>query len=223
MEKALIVALLLSLTLMAKLGYSQAQGNQEISPKVLAVFPSSDSLPENLLRLYIHFSKPMKTIGNLEKIKLRDEAGREVDGAIFNHVFELWNQEQTQLTLLLDPARVKTGLRAHEERGRALQAGKNYELHIGSLEDVDGGMTQAFTKSFYVIKEDKRAPNKALWTFRLPPAGSKSPLLIRFPQMLDRLSLLQRLKLTDKNNQPIAGQIEIGQGESEWRLIPHKT
>ncbi|MEM6844891.1 MAG: hypothetical protein AAF632_21940 [Bacteroidota bacterium] len=191
---------------------------------ITKIYPTSDTLPENLLRLYIHFSKPMRTTGNLEKIKLLDENGQEVVGAFFNNVYELWDKEQKQLTLIFDPGRVKTGLIAHEEKGRSLQMGKNYQLVIGRLEDVEGNrLKETYTKSFYVSKEDRLSPNIAQWEIKTPKANSQSPLVVRFPKMLDHLSLRQRLQLTNKNNKPIEGQVEIASQETEWNFtLPEK-
>jgi len=165
----------------------------------------------------------MKTIGNLEYIKLLDEKGEEVVGAIFNNVHELWDKEQKQLTLIFDPSRVKTGLVAHEEKGRSLKVGENYKLVIGRLEDVEGNLLkEAYNKSFYVSHEDKLSPNTELWNIQIPKAYTHSPLIVQFPEMLDRLSLLQRLQLTDENSQPIIGKVEIAKQETEWQLVPIK-
>ncbi len=192
-------------------------------PMVTAVFPSTDTLPENLLRMYIHFSKSMKIIGNLEKIKLMDENDQEVVGAIFNNVYELWDKEQKQLTLIFDPSRVKTGLVVYKEKGRALQVGKNYQLVIGQLEDVEGNkLKEVFTKSFVVSKEDRLSPSTALWEIKTPQANTRSPLIVQFPDILDRLSLLQRLQLTAKNNEPISGKVTISKQETKWLFVPTK-
>ncbi len=220
MDKGLI-AILIALFSFVCFACQSPKVKLEVLPEVTAVFPSSDTLPENLLRMYIHFSKPMKTIGNLEKIKLVDNNGQELIGAIFNNVQELWDHEQRQLTLILDPARVKTALKANEEMGRALREGKHYKLVIGELEDVEGmPLKEVFTKSFYVTKEDKLSPNTTLWKMEVPKANSQAPLIVQFPEMLDQLSLLQRLQLTDENNQPISGQVEITKQETEWRFVP---
>ena len=193
---------------------------EEILPVVSAVFPSSDTLPENLLRMYVHFSKPMKTIGNLEKIDLVNEEGQKVVGAIFNNMYELWDKQQQQLTLIFDPSSVKTGLMAHAEKGRSLQAGRNYKLVIGHLEDVEGNkLKEIYAKSFYVRDENRLSPNTEQWTIKIPKANSRSPLIIQFPAMLDRLSLQQRLQLTDKHKQPINGKVEIAKQETEWRFV----
>ena len=187
----------------------------------MAVFPSSDTLPENLLRMYIHFSKPMKTVGNLENIKLLDNKGQEVDGAIFNNVYELWDKTQKNLTIIFDPARVKTGLKANAQMGSALQVGKRYTLRIGQLEDVySNPLASTFTKSFFVNEADKIAPKIENWKVIIPKINSKTPLIIEFPSMLDHLSLLQRLQLTDSKNQPIDGQVEIKNQETTWHFNP---
>ena len=133
-------------------------------PVVTTIYPTSDTLPENLLRFYVQFSKPMKTINNLENIELVDEDGNVVKGAIFNNVYELWDKEQQQLTLILDPARVKTGLVAHKERGRALQAGKSFQLVIRQAEDIYGNQLKVpFIKPIYVIATDTVSPDISHW------------------------------------------------------------
>ncbi|MEO0732388.1 MAG: hypothetical protein AAFZ52_06110, partial [Bacteroidota bacterium] len=71
-------------------------------------------------------------------------------------------------------------------------------------------------------EEDRFSPNTVLWEIQVPKANSQSPLIIRFPAMLDRLSLLQRLQLTDENKQRISGQIEITEQETEWRFVPNE-
>ena len=200
--------------------FSLPETHQE-KPIDIKIYPTSDSLPENLLRLYIHFSQPMKTIGNLEKIKLIDENGDEVQGAIFNNVYELWNDAQKQLTIILDPARVKTGLQANESLGPALQSGKSFKLVVANMENIHGQkMLQAYIKQFFVINQDTIAPNIDQWVLKLPTIKSRSPLWIQFPGMIDQSSLYSRIKVMDVNEQVISGQIEIADNETEWRFIP---
>ncbi|MEL7121845.1 MAG: hypothetical protein AAFO07_20525 [Bacteroidota bacterium] len=200
---------------------SSKEQEKEKAPVVTAIYPSTDTLPENLLRMYIHFSQPMKTIGNLEQIKLLDDSGKEVQGAIFNNVYELWDNEQQQLTLIFDPSRVKTALKVNEELGRALQEGRHYQLVIDSLKDVYGiPLSAPFRKSFWVGPEDVIPPDHITWEIATPPLNTRSPLTIHFPDMLDLFSLQQRLILTHQNNQAIDGNIEIGPYEKTWQLIP---
>ena len=194
------------------------------APKVVEVYPSADSLPENLLRFYVQFSESMKAVNNLENIKLVNEKGQEIVGAIFNNVYELWDSEQKHLTLILDLARVKTGLMANENLGRALVPGEHFQLIIEKAEDIHGKpIEQPFVKEFFVTKADTVMPDVTKWKIIPPISNSKSPLQIAFPQVLDRLSLLNNLRLLDANNEIVKGKIEVTQKEKEWQFTPEEA
>jgi hypothetical protein len=94
--------------------------------QVLQIYPTSDRLPENLLRFYIYFSSPMRRGDALQQIHLLDESGHIIPDVFLDTGEELWNPTSTRLTVLLDPGRVKTGLRAHSQLGRALTARESY-------------------------------------------------------------------------------------------------
>lgn len=190
-------------------------------PVVRAIYPSSNAVPENLLRMYVQFSHPMKTTGNLERIKLIDEEGKEVNNVFFNNVYELWNREQTQLTLILDPARVKTGLVANESWGRAISANSKYTLLIDGLEDVNHNkMAKPFEWKMTVERADVQIPNINQWKMEIPNASSRNDLIIGFPQMLDYNSMRQRLVVTNEDKKPLPGTVFIGKEEKEWRFKP---
>ncbi len=223
MSKRFLFGVVLSI-LVACFSCKRSIKKKEEPPEVMMVFPSSDSLPENLLRIYIQFSKPMKTMGNLEKIKLIDQKGNEIKNVFFNNVYELWNKEQTQLTLILDPARVKTGLVAHEALGYALKQKRNYTLIIENLEDVNHQkMKGRFEKKFVVTRTDSIAPNKEKWKVVLPKVNSKNALQIQFSEMLDYSSLLQRLIITNSEKEVIKGEVSILKNETVWLFQPYKN
>jgi len=46
------------------------KAENEQAPIVQAIYPTSDTLPENSLRFYVQFSTSMKAVNNLENIKL---------------------------------------------------------------------------------------------------------------------------------------------------------
>ncbi|MEM9361837.1 MAG: hypothetical protein AAGA43_04330 [Bacteroidota bacterium] len=191
------------------------------APVVQAVYPSSQVVPENLLRIYVQFSSPMKTVGNIEKIKLFDENDKEVKNVFFNNAYELWNKEQTQLTLILDPARVKSGLAANATFGRALKPNRKYTLTIDALEDVNHQkMQKAFKKELNVVTADYQIPDTENWQFDVPKANTRDTYIVHFPQMLDYNSLKQRLIITDSKKNPIDGLVEIKKQETEWHFSP---
>ncbi len=59
--------------------------------RVTRVYPSSSTVPENLLRFYVYFSSPMGEGDALEHLSLLDESGREVRGVFFDNFYELWD------------------------------------------------------------------------------------------------------------------------------------
>ncbi|MEM6516782.1 MAG: hypothetical protein AAF688_11415 [Bacteroidota bacterium] len=198
-----------------------ACNKQVEKPFVQAVYPTSSVLPENLLRVYIQFSKPMKTTGNIEKIKLIDEQGIEVKNIFFNNVHELWNKEQTQLTLILDPARVKKGLAINEALGYALKPNRKYILIIEDLEDVyHQKMRTSYKKSITAENADTQIPEPENWKLNIPEVKSKKSFVVRFPQILDYNSLRQRLIVTDIRNNPIEGVVSIQNQETQWSFQP---
>jgi hypothetical protein len=188
---------------------------------VTKIYPSADTLPENLLRMYVCFSQAMKTKGAIEYIKLYDENGHEITKAIFRNVFELWDADQKRLTILFDPARVKTGLRANLENGRALQKGKKYELIVEQAEDIYGNPIQApFKKSFVVASVDLTIPDIKQWKLAIPHSHSREKFQISFPEILDHSSLSQRIYIKDPFGKFISGKIKIINKEKQWQLIP---
>ena len=192
-------------------------------PHVTKIYPSSDTLPENLLRMYVQFSEPMKAVGNLEKIKLIDQDGLGVPGAIFNNVYELWDERQQQLTLIFDPARVKTGLQANQRMGRALQRNRSYQLKIKDMETVTHMKVAPYLKEFYVAAADTIPPDTSNWNIQIPFANSRSPLTIAFPEIVDQMSLLHRLVVASEQKELITGSISIGKTERSWIFIPDEN
>ncbi|MEM7041044.1 MAG: hypothetical protein AAF570_29035, partial [Bacteroidota bacterium] len=158
---------------------------------MIEIYPSADTLPENLLRFHILFSQPMKAVDNLQHLQLLDQNGKPVDGAIFNNVHELWDRDQRQLTLILDPARVKTGLQAHERLGRALTIGETFQLVLQTAEDIHGNrIAQPFVKTFHVGPPDLEAPDISRWRINAPHAHTQTPLRLDLPAPADRMSLI---------------------------------
>jgi len=165
----------------------------------------------------------MKSVNNLENIKLLNAYGEEVKGAIFNNVYELWDSEQRQLTLILDPARVKTGLVAHESLGRAIKPNQQYQLVVEKAEDIYGNLMEEFViKDFFVTKADIEMPNQENWDFTTPKTNIRSPLTIDFSQILDYQSINNSIQLINGERQIVSGTIEITNNETRWEFYPLK-
>lgn len=192
--------------------------------EVTAVYPTAEQLPENLLRFYVYFSAPMRDGFALEQIQLIDAQGREVEGVFFDPIFELWDPSMRRLTLLFDPGRVKTGLRAHEQLGRALIPGESYTLLIGEeLPDANGKpLTQSYEKTFTVTEADLTPPDVINWQVTSPRADSTDSLTVRFPAPLDHGLLTEFLRIQTANGEIMQGQIELDNHETVWHFTPEE-
>ncbi len=79
------------------------------------VYPSRDALPENLLRFYFHFSAPMSRGDVYQYIRLLDAKGKPVEAPFLTLEQELWDEAGQRFTLLIDPGRIKVGLKPRED------------------------------------------------------------------------------------------------------------
>jgi hypothetical protein len=189
---------------------------------VNAVYPSATSLPENLLRLYIHFSKPMQSGHAREGVYLLDASGKRLTSAFLDLRTELWNPEMTRLTLLLDPGRIKRGVGPNLDGGSPLQAGERYTLVVDAgMKDADGNaLKQGFSKQFSVSEplRDRIVPE--MWELKAPPAGSRQALELTFSRALDHAMLLRVIHVVNVSGKAVAGHIDIADNERSWRLTP---
>ncbi|MEM0947261.1 MAG: hypothetical protein AAGK37_07640 [Pseudomonadota bacterium] len=188
-----------------------------------AIYPSAAEIPENTLRLYVYFSAPIGETDVLAHIHLKNAAGQPVEGAFLSNRFDLWSPDRRRLTLLFDPGRVKTGLRAHEALGRALQAGQSFELGIDrALKDASGcPLAHSFSHTFHAGPEDFSTPDPALWQLDKPAAATDDPIEVHLAKPLDHVSLAYRLRITTATGDTVSGRIELGEGERTWRFYPN--
>ncbi len=98
--------------------------------KITNVYPTTDQLPENHLKFYLHFSAPMGRGEAYRHVHLLDAEGHELTAVFLELGEELWDREMRRFTLLFDPGRVKRGLTPREELGPVLEAGHDYTLVI---------------------------------------------------------------------------------------------
>jgi hypothetical protein len=193
-----------------------------VSTQVNQVFPSSDSLPENLLRFYVCFSNPMQRGRAEEQITVLAPDGRPAPDTLYRPPVELWDRSMRHLTILLDPGRLKRGVGPNRELGPPLKVGQKYKLVIGSgMIDFSGrSLGKSFYKSFQVTVAVREPIAVEQWKI-LPPANKgQDPLTLIFPKPLDWALLWHRITITSEDGEPIDGRIDIGRGETRWGFTP---
>ena len=184
------------------------------------IFPGSETVPENLLKFYLHFSAPMSGGGIYKYVHLRDDAGKEVELPFLELDEELWDREYRRLTLFIDPGRVKREVKPLEDIGPALEAGKHFTLTIDAAwSDAKGQpMKAAVEKKFKVTAPDRSPPDPKTWKLTSPAPGTKEPMGIRFSEPLDQALALRLITVAG-----VPGQPELSDDGVHWTFLPDKT
>ena len=189
---------------------------------VAEVYPSGDVIPENQLRLYLHFSAPMGMKGGLDYVHLLDEEGKEVKDPFLPLDAEFWNDDRTRYTVFFDPGRQKRGIPVIEDMGRSLTEGKSYMLVVDK-EWRDGNglpLKEIYKRSFKVGPPDEQPLDHTAWQIEVPTAGTRTPLTVAFPEPLDHGLLLRALGVQGADGAPIGGEIMVGRNEVTWSFTP---
>jgi len=186
------------------------------------VFPTSDALPENLLKFYVYFSHPMREGDVYSRVRLTDEEGNSVEQGFVETIPELWGPQGRRLTLICHPGRIKRGLDLNERLGPPLEAGKRYTLVIDAeLRDAFGRpMTTSFEKRFLVTAPDRTSPNTEAWRVDVPTAGTQQPVRVTFDEPVDHALLKRFVTVYTDDGEHVRGEIDISSHESVWLYRP---
>ena len=193
-------------------------------PKLVAIYPSMDTLPENLLKIYLQFSRPMRE-GESQKHTTLLNHQQDTIPDIFLHLQpELWNNEGTALTLWLDPGRIKRDLIPNRQLGNPLKRGERYTLKISEAwHDAQGiPLSQSYTREFFVAGRDSISPDPSMWKLHLPSGRTTRPLIIETGDALDFYLLQETIQIIDKNGYRVQGSYAIENKETRIVLTPNQ-
>lgn len=189
---------------------------------ITTIYPSADVIPENTLRFYIHFSAPMQPHVSFEHIKLVSADGKVDEAAFMKFKQELWNEDRTRLTVLMDPGRIKRNVATNRELGPALHKGTDYSLIV-----TDGWMPvqgktalKKYSKIFSVGQALRELPNTDEWKMSLPRSNTQESLIIEFDRSFDAGLLQKSITVMTAFGQVINGVATISNNETVWSFKP---
>jgi hypothetical protein len=191
---------------------------------VTAIYPTRDTLPENLLKLYLQFSAPMGRGEAYGHLHLRDASGQDLDLPFLELAEELWDPTGTRLTVLFDPGRIKTGLKPREELGPVLREGETYTLVVDrGWHDAEGEpLASDAHKTFRVGPPDDTPPDPTTWMTTVPGAGTRDPLTLTSPEPLDRALFGRLPTVHDADGNVVPGAVAVEAEETRWRFTPDR-
>jgi len=191
---------------------------------VVRIAPRDIVLPANVLRFYVHFSRPMREGREvLENIRLFDEGGNEI-GSPWRDL-ELWNADATRLSLFVHPGRIKQGVNLREQLGSVLMPGRAYQIQIDrKLRDARGEPLADDVNLFFstTVEERTRVDVKA-WRMAVPAAESRDPLVIDFGRPLDDAIALRTLRFLTQDGAPIGGGLKLSDDQRSCIFTPQSA
>ncbi len=191
--------------------------------ELTGIYPSSNVLPMNQLKIYLEFSQPMQRGQVYKHVKLYKLPENSVQSDAFLQMpEELWDRSRTRLTLWLDPGRIKRGLAPNTQLGLPLVSGQHYRLDVDAAWQGANGETLKHTasKHFYVDDPDRSRPNETAWVIDYPRSATREPLTIHFNEAMDYALLQNALMLDHAVLGVTQGEIALLDGERVWQFTP---
>ncbi len=190
--------------------------------KLTAIYPSADTLPENLLKIYLKFSKPMRRGVSGQYLSMLNEKGDTLKNIFLNLDSELWDEEGRQLTVWLDPGRIKRGLQPNERDGNPLQKGSVYTFAVSTeWTDLQGAkLNKPYTKKFIAVAKDIQSPDPSTWIIKIPKSSSRQALSISFPEALDFALLYNTISIVQPGGHTFNGEMKVNNKEHSLLFYP---
>src|SRR5215470_16226476 len=179
---------------------------EQPTPRVVLVQPSGPTVPANLLRISISFASQVEG-PLLPRLALLHADGTRVQEPFLEQ--ELWSPSGRILTVLLHPGRVKTGLKAHDEKGPILSVGGDVALALDGVP----------IKRWRVGPADEVGPLASKWRVSPGRVDSKQPLVVAFDGSIDAQDV-EYLAIADVRGRRVAGRAQLTNGESTWTFTP---
>lgn len=191
------------------------------TPRILRLEPVLDTLPANLLKIYLYFSEPISAGSPYAFVHLLDAGGDTLSAPFLKQDPALWNKNQTRLTLWLDPGRIKRDLPLQQLHGPPLSPSESYTLATSSGWTSAKGeaLGQSYAFTFVTDSIDHSSPDVSRWELSYPSPGEISPLIVQFDEALVPATLEGRLRIF-KQGVAVAGTGLLGKKGRRWTFFP---
>lgn len=198
----------------------------EKQPEIIEIYPVQDTVPQNLLKIYVQFSRPMQNVGSaLDYITVYNDTEKKEEQVFLPLETELWNREHDRLTLWLDPGSIKTDLLPNRKEGLPLATGNDYTLVFSDTWKTASGQSLhgGYSKKWHVTERDETKPDVENWTITPPSSGSTFALSIKFEEPLDYILARESLKILNDRGETLSGKWEVTSSAKSVRFTPTKS
>jgi arylsulfatase A-like enzyme len=195
-------------------------------PRLLSVSPCGPQLPQNVLRMYLHFSQPMAQGHACDYIRFCKADGSAMERPWLAMQQELWSPDGKRLTLLFDPGRIKQGLARRQLLGPPFQIGEEYQLIVSGRwksADTAGGVPlgEDCRYSFSIGPPDGVQPTVVRWRIVVPRPDTLDPLTVVFEEPLDHGMLQHSLTVVSASDDTtLPGTVQVSGEGLSWQFHP---
>lgn len=203
------------------LGTFRIPMSHNAGPVVTHIFPQTDTVPMNLLKMYFQFSQPMREGVSRDFVAVLSDLDT-IRDVFLDLQPELWNRESTLLTLWLDPGRIKRDLQPNKKLGNPLAPGRWYKLVVSDqwMDRQGMALAQGVEKRFYVTARDEYKPSISDWQLDIPSAGTNDPLSIHWREALDYVLLTNTVAVASANGKNMNASIKVGRDGRSMVILP---
>jgi len=170
--------------------------------------PSGSIIPENILRFTVKFPKPMKRGDVLKHISLNDSEGKAIVAPFHETSELLWSKDGKRLTLLIDPGRIKSGVKPNVDLGPVLKEGSSVELAISNDWEDENGATrpESFRAKFRVGPVQREGIEVVGFdAMRFNPENGRPTLRIDLGRLVEPAQVEGHFRVEDENGKRITG------------------
>ena len=182
---------------------------------LVQIYPSGATVPENLLRIELRFSTPLRPPLRIDQVKLIDLNGSEIKDAFLD--LPLPSPDGKRVTILLHPGRVKSGVGPNLAFGRALHVGDTVTLVID-----DPLPAKPIRKTWHVTAFEAESPCPVHWTVEPPQPGTRSPLVVHLDKPISS-SAEALIAIRGPGGGRLAGNACLENSETVWRFVPAQS
>jgi hypothetical protein len=174
--------------------------------RVILVRPSGAVVPANLLRLSIEFAAAVEG-PVIRRLALSRADGDQIQQPFLDQ--ELWSPSGKVLTILMHPGRVKSGLKARDEKGPILSEGEDVVLTL------DGNSI----KHWRIGPSDAMGPVPSAWKISAVRVESKQRLVVTLDAPIEGREA-DYLAIVDSTDEQVEGRAQLTRGEQIWTFTP---
>ena len=192
------------------------------APEVVSLQPGRKNWPENILRVYLHFNRPMARGEAVKRISIHDETGRVLVQPFLELDQELWDRDGRRLTLLFDPGRVKSGLKPREEDGAIFENGHKYTISVAAGWPDELGVPTAarFETTVTIGPADLQPVQPRQWKINAPESKTVDPLEIQFDEPVDTGMAVRLISVLESGECPLDGDAVISANGLKFQFKP---